>query len=152
MNHITQDYLKEHFDYKDGQLTRKNKSGRYKSGTPIGSIHKSTGYARTNINRKDYLVHRLIYLYHYGVLHSDLEIDHINGIRADNRIENLRMVTRQHNQWNRKKDKGYCWDKYAKKFKAYIYKDNKTINLGSFTSEEDARNAYLEAKKIIHKF
>ena len=152
MNQITQDYLREHFDYKDGQLMRKIQMGNYKAGTTAGSIRKSNGYVRTNINRREYYIHRLIYLYHYGVLHSDLEIDHINGIRADNRIENLRMVTRQHNQWNRKKDKGYCWDKYAKKFKAYIYKNNKTINLGNFTTEEDARNAYLEAKKIIHKF
>lgn len=102
---ISQEYLKDFFDYKDGNLIRKKSIFSSKIGSIVGGFHKKNGYIRTTINKKEFLLHRLIYLYHYGVLKDGLEIDHINGNKTDNRIENLRMVTRQHNQWNRKKDK-----------------------------------------------
>lgn len=82
------------------------------------------------------------------------EIDHINGIRNDNRIINLRPVTRQQNQWNRKTAKGYYICKYKDSiyYEAQIYLNTKRIRLGSYKTEEEARNAYLAAKEIYHKF
>ncbi len=78
------------------------------------------------------------------------EIDHINGIRNDNRIINLRSVTRQQNQWNRKTAKGYYFDKKNNKYNSQIYLNTKRIYIGSFHTEVEARNAYLEAKQKYH--
>ena len=77
------------------------------------------------------------------------QIDHINGIRTDNRILNLRNVTSKQNSWNRTKAKGYYWNKHRNKWQAQI-KGNKSINLGYFNTEEEARNAYLAAKEKLH--
>jgi hypothetical protein len=80
------------------------------------------------------------------------EIDHINGIRNDNRICNLRSVTRQQNQWNRKTAKGFYKDFYKDRiyYVAQIYINTKHINLGRYKTEQEARNAYLEAKQKYH--
>jgi hypothetical protein len=77
-------------------------------------------------------------------------LDHINGVRDDNRISNLRSVTHQENMIN-SKAKGYYWHNQNKNWCAKIRNNNIEIFLGSFEIEEDARNAYLEAKKIYHK-
>ncbi len=76
-------------------------------------------------------------------------IDHINRVKNDNRIINLREVTQQENNFNTNA-KGYSWHKRQKKWQASIRKDYKVIHLGCFEIEEEARNAYLEAKKIYH--
>ena len=78
------------------------------------------------------------------------ELDHINGVRNDNRIENLRSVTRSQNQWNRLTAKGYYWDKSRNKYRAEMRIYNKKKCLGYFNTEEEARNAYLNAKQIYH--
>ena len=80
------------------------------------------------------------------------QIDHINGIRDDNRICNLRSVTRQQNQWNRTTAKGYYKQIYKDSiyYIAQISINTKPIYLGSYNSEEEARNAYLAAKQIYH--
>ena len=78
------------------------------------------------------------------------ELDHINSIRNDNRIENLRSVTRQQNQWNRLTAKGYYWDKVKNKWTSRIRLNGKKIYLGLFNTEEEAHKAYLAAKQIYH--
>ena len=78
------------------------------------------------------------------------EIDHINGIKIDNRICNLRSVTHQQNMCNRQNAKGYYFNNNKRKFRSQIQIDCKTIHLGYFNTEEEARNAYLNAKKIYH--
>jgi hypothetical protein len=80
----------------------------------------------------------------------DNQIDHINGVRDDNRISNLRDVTIQHNQWNQTKAKGCSWHKRDKKWKSQIGVDGKQIHLGYFDTEIEARQAYLDAKKQHH--
>lgn len=79
------------------------------------------------------------------------EIDHINGIKDDNRIINLRSVTRQENQWNRKTAKGYYYNKREGKFRAQINVNCNVIHLGYFDTENQAKNAYLKAKEKYHK-
>lgn len=78
------------------------------------------------------------------------EIDHINSIKYDNRIENLRAVTKHQNQWNRQKVKGYTYDKNRKKWKSNLEYNNKKIYLGYYNTEDEARQAYLNAKQIYH--
>jgi len=79
-------------------------------------------------------------------------IDHINRTKSDNSIGNLRVVTHQQNQFNRSNTKGYCWDKNNNKWKAQITINGVNKYLGLFDKEDDARVAYLVAKKIYHKF
>ena len=93
--------------------------------------------------------HRLAWYLHYGKLPEN-QIDHIDGNRSNNKIDNLRDVTNQHNQWNRVNAKGYVWSKQHKKFMARVRLNGKNIHIGLFDTTEEAHNAYLEAKKIYH--
>ena len=77
-------------------------------------------------------------------------IDHINRTRDDNSIENLRVVTRQQNNFNKSNTKGYCWCKRANKWMARIKLNGKSTFIGYFVNEEDAAAAYLEAKARLH--
>jgi hypothetical protein len=99
------------------------------------------------------MLHRIVASAYLKLDMSDTEIqvDHINGVKHDNRLENLRLVTHQQNHFNETKAKGYCWNKHANKWMAYIALDRRKIHLGLFTVEEDARQAYLDAKIIYHK-
>lgn len=102
------------------------------------------------INKKQYQVmaHRFI----WWLVHNEIPnmIDHINHNTTDNRLENLRNLTNQKNCFN-KKAKGYFWNKHAEKYQAQIMIDYKNIYLGLFNTEQEAKQAYLEAKKIYHK-
>lgn len=90
---ITQLLLKELFDYQDGKLLRKNgKSAVISAG--------KKRYERITIDGKAYALHRMIYLWNHGYLPE--VIDHIDGDRENNRIENLREATQQQNCLNRK--------------------------------------------------
>lgn len=77
--------------------------------------------------------------------------DHINHDTLDNSRENLRIVTSQQNHFNRKKAKGYSWDKRAKKYQARIILNNKRVYLGLFNTTAEAHAAYLMAKEKYHK-
>ena len=97
---LSQDELRERYDYHpDGYLiARERLSPRCGAGDRVGSITEK-GYIYTKIKGKPYKVHRLIYIYHYGeIVH---QIDHINNIKDDNRIENLRDIPQSENQMNR---------------------------------------------------
>jgi hypothetical protein len=122
-----------------------------------GKISKSKnkyGYIQigAKFNKKTYTLMGHQFAWYYVYKECVVQIDHINGIRDDNRICNLRSVTRQQNQWNRNTAKGYYFDKNANKYRADIRLNNKVIYLGLYHSEEEARNAYLQAKEKYHKF
>ena len=121
----------------------------------VKTLYKDGEYLKMNIGRKMYRYHRVIYKiwnpnWDIEDGSQDNSIDHINGITTDNHIANLRNVTNQQNCFNRTKAKGYYWDKRKKKWRAKIHLNGKNIHLGYFDLEEDARNAYLEAKDIYH--
>ena len=104
-----------------------------------------------DIEGKKYSIigHRLAWFLHYGTLPIN-SIDHIDGNTSNNKIDNLRDVTNQQNQWNQTKAKGYSWDKSANKFRAAIKINGKKKHLGLFQTEQEARNAYLRAKETYH--
>ena len=77
------------------------------------------------------------------------QIDHIDGNPLNNSISNLRAVDHQQNNFNRTKAKGFY--RKSRKYISQIKLNGKRIHLGVFDNETDARNAYLEAKKIYHK-
>lgn len=114
------------------------------------------GYRQVNINNKIYQHHRLVYFIHnpeWDIHNSSTDnmIDHIDRNQLNNSIENLRVATNTQNQWNRDV-KGYCFNKASGKYRAQIRVDGKLKHLGLFVNEDDARNAYLIAKKIYHSF
>lgn len=141
---LDQSLLQEIFEYKDGNLYRNNKIA--------GCIHKS-GYRVIKVKNISYAAHRLIWIYNNGSIDTELQIDHINGIKDDNRIENLRIVTPQQNTWNRSRlsAKGYTWNKQCKKWQASIWINGKMNYLGLFEKEQDARDVYLKHCSIYHK-
>jgi len=107
-----------------------------------------------NINKK-YNLSRVVYKAHnpdwdITDISKNNQIDHINVNSLDNRIENLRVLTNQQNNMN-KKAKGYIWRKKANKWQAQIKVNGKLKHLGLFAEEEDARQAYLNAKELYHK-
>ena len=116
---------------------------------------RANGYKYIDINKNQKGLHRVIYYAHNQEWNiSDVSannfIDHIDGDETNNDIRNLRVVTSQQNQFNRHTAKGYTWHKTNKKWIAKIQLNNKTIYLGYFDTEYEARNAYLEAKKKYH--
>ena len=147
---ITQDQLKELFDYHpDGFLVwKKQISSRAKIGEKAGAnTYSPKGYRVVDLYKKTRAQHRLIFLWHHG--HFPVCIDHVNGIRTDNRIENLREATNRQNCMNRAKlanktlPKGVY--KNGKKVCAIIRVHQKNIWLGTYTSIDDAQQAYKEA-------
>ena len=111
---------------------------------------KSNGYNQVMFNGKPIYEHRLVWESVNGPIPDGMQIDHINRIRDDNRIENLRLVTCQQNHFNRSGVKGFNWDNKRNKWRAYIYIDGKMKNLGRHSCMLDARAAYLRAKLQYH--
>ena len=120
----------------------------------IGTRTGTRGYKLISINNKRKSLHRVIYYAHnqdWNIHDSSKNnfIDHIDGDITNNDIRNLRVVTCQQNNFNTRA-KGYTWCKRDKKWRARIKLNRKEIRLGYFDTEEEARNAYLEAKKKYH--
>lgn len=111
----------------------------------------SGGYIFINTKNPDFnlFAHHFAWYMTYGNVDYE-QIDHINGDRSDNRIENLRTVTNQENAFNRRKAKGYSWNKKHKKYHPRIKLNGITYNLGYFDTAHEARQAYLQKKKELH--
>lgn len=103
------------------------------------------------INKKEYSLFAHQFAWYFINKKCAEEIDHINGVRNDNRICNLRAVTKQQNHFNRTTAKGYYWKKKLQKWESSICINKKNVYLGVFNTEQEARNAYLAAKEIYHK-
>jgi hypothetical protein len=134
--------------FRDGRIfTISKKCKKYDKWIERTNNPTTNGYIRIRIGGKSYYIHRLIMIAFVG--ESDKSVDHINRIRNDNRFENLRYCNYSENALNTDRSdnaKGYYWDKVNKKWKAYIRINNKLKHLGCFDKEEDARQAYVDAK------
>lgn len=113
-------------------------------GQRAGRVHYKYGYIQISIRGKRYQAHRLAWLYCHGKWPVG-QIDHINRIRDDNRIANLRPATRSQNQANRSLQanntsgfKGVVFHKQIGKWVARIGKQH----IGTFDSAYDAATAY----------
>lgn len=155
MSELTQDRVKELFEYRDGNLYWKvYRSSNAQVGDLAGYVDNRV-YRHIRINYKPYLAHRLIFLYHHGFLPEHL--DHIDGNPSNNHIDNLREATNQENHFNMKKNKtwngkptssdfkGVSWNKSIEKWTAQIMIAGKSKYLGIFTSELEAARAYTAA-------
>jgi len=152
----TQERLKELFEYRDGLMIRKTRpSIRSFVGQVVGCPDPE-GYLRVSVDKRQYLLHRLVYLFHHGYLPEFL--DHANGNRANNKIENLRPASKYQNILNSqiRSDntsgvKGVCWNARKRKWFAKIYVNKKSLNLGYFDDIELADLVVREARVIHHK-
>ena len=135
-----------------GDLTWK--SGRLK-GKPAGRLHKSSGYMRVIVNGKEHRSHRIAFL----LMHKRWPafVDHINGIRTDNRACNLREATKAENCRNSKLQTnnssghpGVHWVKSKKRWRASIKVMDRQIHLGWFLSIKDAVRARIEGERLHH--
>lgn len=140
-----------------GKFTWVKTSARGVAGSCAG-FSTNRKYLRVSVKGIVVLAHRLAWFIHYGVWPSG-EIDHVNGIRSDNRIENLRDVPRRGNGQNRSKAKGVTskyfgvsWHARDRVWQVSIKLNGKVKYLGSFRNEEQARDAYRDAKKKYHLF
>ena len=134
---LTQEMVKEMFDYRaDGKLIRRHSTmgnGNH-AGAVVGT--KPTGarnyrYSATTVRGEHWCVHKLIYLYHYGVVPDQL--DHINRDSTDNRIENIRPANPTENKWQ-----------------CYVSIKTKIKHLGYFEDLELADLVSTEAHDLYH--
>lgn len=148
------------YDPSTGVFTRKvTVRGRWLAGTTVGSL-RSDGALMIRLPGKGcYLAHRLAWFYHYGVWPT-YEVDHKNGVRSDNRIDNLRDIPHRGNMENigaaSKNNKlgilGVDYVKRINKFRGRICVAGRNIMLGWFDTASAAHAAYLRAKEQHHLF
>lgn len=114
----------------------------------------SSGYRQGAIFNRQYLAHRVIWALVYGEWPTC--IDHINGVRTDNRLSNLRSVTKRENALNQRRRAksssnviGVYWVSHANKWRAEIKESSRRVHLGYFTKLEDAKAARKVAEQRL---
>lgn len=142
------------YDPKAGDLIWRVSCGRAKAGDVAGYL-QANGYRYVGINGRLYPEHRVIFRMVTGRSPKG-QIDHINGIRDDNRWENLREVSRSENLQNQRKARsnnelGFLGVRRSRKrFRAQIWLNGKQHYLGTFDTPELAHQAYLREKRGLH--
>ena len=153
---LSQELLKELFTLNEhGQLIRNFRCGKAPKGSHSICEDKD-GYLTIGINKKLYRTHRVVWMYVHGSF-PDGDLDHINRNKKDNRIENLRVVTKSQNRQNitahknnKSGMKGVWLHKQTKRWCSTIGLNSKNKYLGSFSTKEEAQAAYMAASKVLH--
>lgn len=140
------------YDPLTGLIKRIKRSKNCVVGEWFAGTLTTTGYLEVCFQGKQIRVHRVAWALYYGVWPSN-QIDHYNRMRSDNRICNLRDVTRVINQQNQKLPRnnktgyiGVCWIKSNNGYVARITVNKRVINLGTYTNLEDAAFARKQAE------
>lgn len=157
---LTADELRSsvNYDPATGVFTRLVGGRNTKVGDVAGSINPSNGYNYIRVMGTRFSAHRLAWLYVHGDWPSG-EVDHINGVRHDNRILNLRDVDKSLNMRNQRyghigSASGYLGVRKSShtkgKWLAEITAHKKRHHLGVFDTPEAAHMAYISAKRHLH--
>ena len=154
---LTQDYLNAVLEYRDGFLFWKERVALcLREGSKAGTKHDKTGYMRIQIKRKQYMVHRVIFLMHHGYM--PVMVDHIDGNNTNNKIENLRGVSASQNSMNSKIRvtntsgfKNVYWNTHAKRWGVVLKINGKIKNLGYYGDIELADLVAQEARDKYFK-
>jgi hypothetical protein len=166
MAELTAERLRElvHYDTASGVFTRlkvatkfgTTSAHRRYTGRKLGTVDKRNNTVQIGIDGRVYFAHRLAWLYVHGKWPEN-EIDHINGDQTDNRLCNLRDVTRSVNMQNRRKPmpgtkSGYLGVEWSgTSWRARIKKNKVRYELGCYPTPEEAFEAYLKAKRRLHE-
>jgi len=110
------------------------------AGKVVGTMNTKTGYRDTAFCGRPWRVHRLVWIWHHDRIESGMVIDHVNGLRDDNRIENLRMVTPQENFNN--VHRGPIYDHRNEKWKVQSNRKGHDLHVGYFDDEAEAWAAW----------
>jgi len=154
---INVDELKKTFRLRDGKLERvdlRRKDNKWKQVKLWANVN-TTGYCQVRFNGRMVLYHVIVWVLSTGeTIPEGLQIDHINGNRIDNRIENLRLVTQRENTQNGKVHRngqlfGCSFNKRTGKYIAKIKISDKQIHLGYYDTEQQAHEAYRIACRHI---
>lgn len=147
------------YDAVEGVVSWRVEIGRGKSKRYPGSVAGcvlTDKYLQIKIGGRKYLAHRIAWFLHYGEWPA-LEVDHINGVRSDNRITNLRQATRSQNKQNeRLRDgnksgfKGVYFCKTRKKWRGYAAVDGKRTDAGYFETAQEAGKAAEDIRNQLH--
>ena len=149
MRDLTQQEVQRLFEYRDGHLYwRMDRNNRVKKGSEAG--HQDKRYRRIHLGDKVYSTHRIVFLYNHGFLPE--YIDHIDGDKTNNNIDNLRQCTSSQNSSNRIPHNGMKGVDHtpSNKWRARIMHEGKRICIGSFSTAEDAARAYDQFAKEHH--
>lgn len=160
MKSVDIDYLKSILTYEKetGLIRWKIRPVRSKKKTDIAGTLLD-GYVVIVVSGKALKAHRVAWALTFNEWPKGL-IDHINGNRSDNRIDNLRTGTQTQNLQNKRSALpssksgliGAMFDNSTGRFRARIRSNGKRINLGSFSTQDEAHFAYLKAKREMHEF
>lgn len=152
------EYLKSvlHYNAETGVFTWLKSTGRRKKKGSIAGTKYKLGYIVIGLSGTRYLAHRLAWFYTYG--YWPRTIDHINNLRHDNRLINLRDVSVKENNQNihvanKNSSTGIRGvSKEGNKYVARIYYDGKQRRLGTYSTPEAAKEAYLTARNNLDIF
>ena len=144
------------FVYHEGELIwRSKRCGRTDTSKFVGSLDSSGYYSvsfKIRGKSKNYKLHTIIWEMFNGARTKDKCITHINKVKTDNRVENLREVTRSEigltnrkHKNNKSGFKGVHYRKDKKKYVAQTKVNGKTKYLGQFNTADAAHKAYLRA-------
>ena len=150
--------LKEFLDYNPdtGIFTwKKQVAPNIKVGQKAGVMHSWTYYIIITFKNREYYAHRLGYYMYHGIDPLEKLVDHIDGDKSNNKINNLRLASKSQNGRNRVNLPsnntsgviGVSWDKNKKKWRSKICRDGVQKDLGHFTNKEDAIQARKEGEK-----
>lgn len=153
---LTQEFLNEIFEHKQGGIYWKTKTHKTIVIGKKAGRRRPDGYMAVGIGGKIYKVHRIIFMMHHGYFPQT--VDHINGIKDDNRIENLRAATFSENCLNRglrpdneAKAKGIRWCKNSKAWMVRVTVNKIRMFFGYHKDFELAELVAIEARDKYHK-
>lgn len=147
-----------HYDPDTGVFTWRVRRQAIQIGDVAGAFD-DRGYARIKVRGRMYLAHRLAWLHVTGTWPAQ-SIDHINGVKGDNRIANLRDVSARMNAQNIRvphptrqhgRMLGTEWVSARKRWRAVIRANGKKTYLGIFSTEQAAHECYVDAKRLMHE-